>query len=87
MKTFLSRVFLLVTIVGSPTASFGYHLHLHGVPDVVITVLQPVGKASNRQANAKKRVYIEPRWVESTEGVLVLQPGYWTETETVRSKK
>lgn len=75
-------MFLLLAVVGSPSASFGHHLHLHGLPHVVISVPQPVAKAANQQTKAKKQVYIEPRWVASTGGVMVLQAGYWSETES-----
>ena len=34
---------------------------------------------------AKKRIYVEPRWVDGGYGVEVLQPGYWTDAKQRQS--
>ena len=33
------------------------------------------------EKTTKKMVYIQPRWVETKHGVLVLRPGHWAELE------
>jgi hypothetical protein len=86
-KKTLPRLFFFIVAAASPSPSFGGH-PLHDLPYGTSIIISQTGKnIQSRPPVAKEKVYIEPRWVESTGGVLVLQPGYWTETETVRDKK
>ena len=84
----LTSLFFFVGTVVSSSPCFGGHLHHHGLPHhSIIVVSQTVINTQSRTPTAKKKVYIPARWIESREGILVLEPGRWTETETVRNEK
>ena len=84
-KTLAGLFFFIVSVL-NPSPSFSHHLRHFGLPHgTEITISQTIPTIQSPPPIAEKDVYIQPRWMESKEGVLVLQPGHWTESEIVQS--
>ncbi len=50
--------------------------------NTVVIVSQSITTPIQHRPSPKKKFYMPPRWVETTDGVLVLEPGHWRDIKT-----